>query len=78
MDMEHFKDCEAREWVARYRKKQLEEGRGEAIEWWNKTIKEIAAKRGQKAADDLKQRMNTVKDTNAIRRKGWCQPRTDC
>jgi hypothetical protein len=70
MDMEHFKDSEAREWVARFRKKQLEEGRGEAIEWWNKTIKEIAAKRGQKAADDLKQRMNTVKDTNAIRRKG--------
>jgi len=68
--MEHFKDSEAREWVARFRKKQLEEGRGEAIEWWNKTIKEIAAKRGQKAADDLKQRMNTVKDTNAIRRKG--------
>ena len=70
MDMEHFKDSEAREWVARFRKKQLEEGRGEAIEWWNKTIKEIAAKRGQKAADDLKRRMNTVKDTNAIRRKG--------
>jgi hypothetical protein len=70
MDMEHFKDCEAREWVARYRKKQLEEGKGEAIEWWNKTIKEIAAKRGQKAADDLKRRMNEQKDLNAIRRKG--------
>ena len=68
--MEHFKDSEAREWVARFRKKQLEEGKGEAIEWWAKTIKEIAAKRGQKVADDLKQRMNTVKDTNAIRRKG--------
>lgn len=70
MDMEHFKDSEAREWVARFRKKQLEEGKGEAIEWWNKTIKDIAAKRGQAAADDLKRRMNTVKDTNAIRRKG--------
>jgi hypothetical protein len=68
--MEHFKDCEAREWVARYRKKQLEEGKGEAIEWWNKTIKDIATKRGQAAADELKQRMNTVKDKNAIRRKG--------
>lgn len=64
MDMEHFKDSEAREWVARYRKKQLEEGKGEAIEWWNKTIKEIAAKRGQAAADDLKRRMNTVKAKN--------------
>lgn len=70
MDMEHFKDSEAREWVARFRKKQLEEGKGEAIEWWNKTIKDIAVKRGQAAADDLKRRMNTVKDTNAIRRKG--------
>ena len=71
MDMEHFKDCEAREWVARFRKKQLEEGRGEAIEWWNKIIKDIANKRGQAAADELKQRMNTVKDKkNAIRRKG--------
>jgi hypothetical protein len=68
--MEHFKDCEAREWVARFRKKQLEEGRGEAIEWWNKIIKDIATKRGQAAADELKQRMNTVKDKNAIRRKG--------
>jgi hypothetical protein len=70
MDMEHFKDCEAREWVARFRKKQLEEGRGEAVEWWSKIIKDIATKRGQAAADELKQRMNTVKDKNAIRRKG--------
>ena len=65
MDMEHFKDCEAREWVARFRKKQLEEGRGEAIEWWNKIIKDIAAKRGQPAADDLKQRMNKHREANA-------------
>lgn len=69
MDMEHFRDCEAREWVARFRKKQLEEGRGEAMEWWAKIIKDIAAKRGQQAADDLKRRMNTLKETNAIRRK---------
>ena len=70
MDMEHFKDCEAREWVARFRIRQLEEGRGEAIEWWNKTIKDIAAKRGQDAADELKKRMNEQRGTNAIRRKG--------
>jgi hypothetical protein len=70
MDMEQFKDCEAREWIARYRKKQLEEGKGEAIEWWAKIIKDIAAKRGQPAADDLKRRMNIQRETNAIRRKG--------
>jgi hypothetical protein len=67
--MEHFKDSEAREWVARFRKKQMEEGKGEAIEWWAKIIKDIAAKRGQKVADDLKRRMNEQKDLNAIRRK---------
>jgi len=70
MTMEHLKDCEAREWIARYRKKHLEEGRGEAIDWWNKTIAEIAKKRGQKQADDLKRRMNIQKDLDAIRRKG--------
>lgn len=70
MDMEHFKDCESREWIARYRKKQLEEGKGEAIEWWAKIIKDIAAKRGQAAADDLKRRMNIQREANAIRRKG--------
>jgi hypothetical protein len=70
MDMEQFKDCEAREWIARYRKKQLEEGKGEAIEWWAKIIKDIAAKRGQAAADDLKRRMNLQREANAIRRKG--------
>ena len=69
MDMEHFRDCEAREWIARYRKKQLEEGRGEAIEWWSKIIKDIATKRGQPAADELKQRMNALREANAIRGK---------
>ena len=63
MDMEHFKDCEAREWIARYKKKQLEEGKGEAVEWWNKTIKDIAAKRGQDAAEELKRRMNEQRIT---------------
>ena len=69
MDMEHFKNCEAREWITRFRKKQLEEGRGEAMEWWSKIVKDIATKRGQKAADDLKQRMNKLREANAIRGK---------
>jgi len=70
MTMEHLRDCEAREWIARYKKKHLEEGRGEAIEWWNKTIAEIAKKRGQEQANDLKRRMNIQKELDAIRRKG--------
>jgi len=62
MDMEHLKDCEAREWIRRFKKKALEEGRGEAQYWWQQTLADIAKKRGQAAADDLKKRMNEQKD----------------
>ena len=67
MDKEHLKDTEAREWIARYRKKQLEEGKGEALEWWRKTLLDIAKKRGQLAADDLRKRMNIQRKKNATR-----------
>jgi hypothetical protein len=58
---ETMKQTEAMEWVRRYRKKVLEEGRGEAQYWWQQTLLDIAKKRGQKAADDLRQRMNKIK-----------------
>jgi hypothetical protein len=67
MDKEHLKDSEAREWIARYRKKQLEEGKGEALEWWLKTLSDIAKRRGQSAADDLRKRMNIQRKNNATR-----------
>jgi hypothetical protein len=57
-----MKQAESREWIARYRKKALEEGRGEAQYWWQQTLLDIAKKRGQAAANDLRQRMNTLKD----------------
>jgi hypothetical protein len=60
--LEHLKDCESREWIRRYRKKALEEGRGEAQYWWQQTLLDIAKKRGQAAADDLRKRMNEQKD----------------
>jgi len=60
--LEHLKDCESREWIKRYRKKALEEGRGEAQYWWQQTLADIAKKRGQAAANDLKKRMNEQKD----------------
>ena len=59
---ETMKQTESREWIARYRKKVLEEGRGEAQYWWQQTLADIAKKRGQAAADDLKKRMNEQKD----------------
>ena len=59
---ETMKNNEATEWMRRYRKKALEEGRGEAQYWWQETLADIAKKRGQAAADDLRKRMNEQKD----------------
>jgi hypothetical protein len=59
---EIMRNNEAMEWVRRYRKKVLEEGRGEAQYWWQQTLADIAKKRGQAAADDLRKRMNEQKD----------------
>jgi hypothetical protein len=59
---ETMRHTEALEWIRRYRKKALEEGRGEAQYWWQQTLADIAKKRGQAAADDLRKRMNEQKD----------------
>jgi hypothetical protein len=59
---ETMRQTEAMEWIRRYRKKVLEEGRGEAQYWWQQTLADIAKKRGQAAADDLRNRMNEQKD----------------
>jgi len=59
---ETMRRTEATEWIRRYRKKVLEEGKGEAQYWWQQTLADIAKRRGQAAADDLRQRMNTQKD----------------
>lgn len=59
---EIMRNTEAQEWIKRYRKKVLEEGRGEAQYWWQQTLADIAKRRGQAAVDDLKKRMNEQKD----------------
>jgi hypothetical protein len=59
---EIMKEMEAREWIKRYRKKMMEEGRGEAQYWWQQVLEDIAKRRGQPAADDLRNRMNTQKE----------------
>jgi hypothetical protein len=62
---ETLRQCEAREWIKRYRKKAMEEGKAEASAWWQKTLSDLVKKRGQKAAEDLQRRMN-----DEIRKKG--------
>jgi hypothetical protein len=59
---ETMRQSEAMEWIKRFKKKALEEGRGEAQYWWQQTLLDIAKRRGQAAADDLRKRMNEQKD----------------
>ena len=59
---ETMRESEAKEWIRRFKKKALEEGGGEAQYWWQQTLADIAKKRGQQAADDLRQRMNRIKN----------------
>ena len=60
---ETLTQTEAKEWIIRYKKKMKEEGRKEAFYWWQTTLEDIAKRRGQKAADKLRDRMNLLKDT---------------
>ena len=60
--MDYMKECEAREWITRYRTKLREEGTGEAMDWWTRTLADIAKRRGQKAADQLRDNMNRLKN----------------
>jgi hypothetical protein len=61
---ETMNQAEAREWIQRYKKKILEHGRKEAFVWWQNTLADITKKRGAKAAEDLRQRMNAQKEQN--------------
>ena len=61
---ETMNQTEAKEWIARYKKKIREEGKREAFNWWTVTLEDIAKKRGQQAASDLRERMNALKEQN--------------
>ena len=59
-----MRQSEAREWITRYQQKIKDMGKEKATAWWQATIADIARRRGEVAADDLRKRMN------AIRREG--------
>jgi hypothetical protein len=59
---ETLTQTEAQEWVRRYQKKVMEDGKKEAFYWWQITLEDITKRRGQEAADNLRNRMNLLKD----------------
>ena len=61
---ETMSQMEAVEWIRRYKKKIKEDGKKEAFYWWQTTLEDIAKKRGQKAAEELRERMNALKEQN--------------
>jgi hypothetical protein len=63
---ETMREMEAKEWIKRFQTKRQVEGLGNAKVWWEETFDDIAKKRGKPAAEDLRQRMNRIK--NEIRR----------
>jgi hypothetical protein len=54
----HMKQCEAREWIKRYRDKAREVGAEQANQWWRKQIADIERIRGLDEAIELRNLMN--------------------
>jgi len=63
---ETMREMEAKEWIRRFQTKRQVEGLGNAKVWWEEVLNDIAKKRGKPAAEDLRQRMNRIK--NEVRR----------
>ena len=56
--LETLRQTEAKEWIARYQQKIKELGKAKASAWWQTTIADISRRRGEAAANDLRNRMN--------------------
>ena len=67
-ELEHFKDCEAKEWLRRYQAKKLTIGSSKALLWWQGVLRDLERIRGESDTLDLRERMNRIK--NEIRGKG--------
>jgi len=67
-ELEHFRNCEAKEWLRRYKDKKLTIGSKKALLWWQGVLLDLQKIRGESATLDLRQRMNRIQDE--IRSKG--------
>ena len=65
--LELMRQTEALEWLDRYQEQIYQHGKNHARAWWDKTITDIKRIRGEKAANQLRETMNRLK--NEIRKK---------
>lgn len=56
-ELEHMRDCEAREWIKRYKEKALTIGASGAANWWQDHLMAMQKIRGEFATLDLRRRM---------------------
>lgn len=61
-ELEHMKNCEARDWERRFREKASIHGYNKAFAWWQGVLRDLERIRGESATLDLRQRMNKLKD----------------
>ena len=60
-ELDHFKNCEAKEWLRRYQAKTLTIGSKRALHWWQGVCVDLERIRGESATLDLRQRMNNLR-----------------
>jgi hypothetical protein len=60
-ELEHFKNCEAQEWIRRFNKQKLTIGSGKALLWWQGVCVDLERIRGESDTLDLRQRMNNLR-----------------
>ena len=56
--LETMRHTEAKEWLQRHNQKIKDLGKEKATAWWQTTIADISRRRGEAAANDLRNRMN--------------------
>jgi hypothetical protein len=60
--LETLKNMEAKEWILRYKRKVKDLGKMSASGWWWQTLQDMEKKRGLPAVNDLRRRMNILKE----------------
>ena len=55
--LETLKTMDAREWIARYKKKVRGLGKTKASTWWYEVLSDLEKRRGKPATNDLRKRM---------------------
>ena len=61
--LETMRHTEAKEWLQRHNQKIKDVGKEKATAWWQATIADIARRRGEPAAEDLRKRMNEIRSS---------------